>query len=43
MNSEMRPGDYDIRWDAKRFASGVYFITMRSGNFVSTQKVMLVK
>ena len=38
-----QPGYYTSNWNASAYASGIYFITMRSDSFVSTQKVMLVK
>ena len=42
-SSNIGSGYHDVSWDASSFASGIYFITMRSDSFVSTQKVMLVK
>ena len=35
--------DYTIIWDASMQPSGVYFIKMISGEFMSTQKVILLK
>ena len=36
-------GDHSMRWDASDFSSGFYFITMKSNEFHSTQKVTLIK
>ena len=32
-----------VTWNADSHSSGVYFITMSSGQFIQTQKVVLVK
>ena len=37
------PGNYSIVWDANSYASGVYFIQMKSTDFFKTQKIMLMK
>lgn len=36
-------GRYEIRFDASRFASGVYLYNIQAGNFFETKKMMLVK
>ena len=36
-------GSYEITWDASMFSSGVYLLQMTCENFVSTQKLMLIK
>ena len=37
------PGYHSITWDAFEYSSGVYFVTMVAGEYVNTQKLMLVK
>ena len=37
------PGSYVLQWDASNYASGVYFVKMHAGNYISTEKLMLVK
>lgn len=37
------PGTYEITWHAENFSSGIYFFTMRAGNFSDTKKMILVK
>jgi len=36
-------GYHSVVWDANSYASGVYFVKMVAGEFVNTQKLMLVK
>jgi len=39
----MDAGYHSIVWDANSYASGLYFVKMVAGEFVNTQKLMLVK
>ncbi len=43
VNNNVPAGTYKITWDASRFASGVYFYRMDAGEFVKTQKMILLK
>lgn len=43
VNEEMIAGTYSVKWNASKFASGVYFYTIRAGNYTTTKKMMLVK
>ena len=43
VDKEYKPGYYKIHWNASKFSSGVYFYRIRSDNFVSTKKMMLLK
>ena len=36
-------GSYDIIWDASGLSTGMYILQMVSEEFVSTQKLMLIK
>ena len=38
----MEAGYHSIVWDAKSTGSGIYFVKMVAGDFVNTQKLMLV-
>lgn len=48
VNKFANPGKYTITWDGnsdsgKKVGSGVYFYRMRSGNYTSTKKMILLK
>ena len=43
VNEEKSIGKYEIEFDASRFSSGVYFYQLRSGEFISTKKMILLK
>jgi hypothetical protein len=36
-------GKKSVKWNATRFASGIYFCQLRAGNFIDTKKLLLVK
>ena len=36
-------GTYSVEFNASRFASGVYFYQIHSGNFIETKKMVLMK
>jgi hypothetical protein len=43
IDGNMDAGYHSVVWDANSYASGVYFVKMVAGEFVSTQKLMLIK
>lgn len=43
VNESYPAGKFEKQWNAKRFASGIYFVQMRAGNFIKTTKVTLLK
>jgi hypothetical protein len=43
IDANMDAGYHSIVWDANANASGVYFVKMMAGEYVSTQKLMLIK
>ena len=43
VNTEQRPGNYEVKWNAADYASGIYFYTLTAGDFVSTKKLLLIK
>lgn len=43
VNSEMKAGVYQADFNASALASGIYFYTLSSGNFIQTNKMVLVK
>ncbi len=43
VNETQSPGEYSVKFDGSRFASGVYFYRMSAGNYTSIKKAALVK
>ena len=43
IDANMEAGYHSIVWDANSYASGVYFVKMMAGEYVNTQKLMLIK
>jgi Secretion system C-terminal sorting domain len=43
VNSVEKPGLHEVRLDARKLASGIYFYTLRVGSFVQTNKLLLLK
>ena len=42
--NEVKPaGDYNIRFDASRLASGVYIYQIKAGSFIKSHKMILLK
>ncbi|OQY72978.1 MAG: hypothetical protein B6D44_08675 [Ignavibacteriales bacterium UTCHB2] len=42
--NEYKPaGSYEVEWDASKYSSGVYFYQLRTGNFVETKKMILMR
>ncbi|MFA6469422.1 MAG: T9SS type A sorting domain-containing protein [Bacteroidota bacterium] len=43
VNKEQKPGNYEVKFDAGRFASGIYIYRINAGSFNETKKMMLIK
>ena len=43
VNEMKQAGTHSVKWDASRFASGVYFCTIASGSYRETKKMILMK
>ncbi len=43
IQSELKPGSYNVSWDAAGRPSGIYFCKMTGSGFTDTKKMMLVK
>jgi 5-hydroxyisourate hydrolase-like protein (transthyretin family) len=43
VNTEQQAGYHQVIWDGNHHASGLYFVKMTAGDYISTQKLMLVK
>ncbi len=43
LNREQTAGTHEVSFDASKLSSGVYFYSLKAGNFTSTKKMMLLK
>jgi hypothetical protein len=43
VNQQLKPGIFEIRWDASGSPNGVYYCCMQAGNFSNTKKMILLK
>ena len=43
VNGTIEAGYHTVKWNADHHASGVYFVKMVAGEYVNTQKLMLLK
>ena len=43
VNGNMNAGYHSVVWNADEFGSGIYFVLMIAGDYIHTQKIMLVK
>jgi len=43
VNKELNIGVYEVNFNASGFASGIYFYSLKTGDFVSTKKLILIK
>jgi hypothetical protein len=43
VDSDLKPGIYEVDFDRSNFPSGIYYYKLRSGNFSETRKMVLLK
>jgi hypothetical protein len=43
VNDQKSPGNYEVKFDASKLASGVYFYQLKSGDLILTKKLILMK
>jgi hypothetical protein len=43
VNADQEIGSYEVSFDASSLSSGLYFYTLKAGDFTSTKKMMLLK
>jgi len=43
VQQNLKPGNYDVSFDASGYSSGVYFYTLTSGTYSETKKMLFIK
>ena len=43
INEEQSAGIYEVKFDASKLTSGIYFYRIEAGNFIETKKMILIK
>ena len=43
ISGDLEAGYHSVIWNANQYSSGMYFVKMVAGEYVKTQKLMLVK
>ena len=43
VNEEKSAGNYEVNLNASELSTGVYFYTIKAGNFSDTKKMILIK
>lgn len=43
VNSELKTGNYEVKFDGSKLSSGIYFYRISTDNFVATKKMMMIK
>jgi photosystem II stability/assembly factor-like uncharacterized protein len=43
LNSDLRPGTYQLNWNGSKLASGLYFFKLITGDYTMTKKMLLIK
>ena len=43
VNDVFAAGEYSLSWDARDYASGLYMLQMRAGEFIQSKKIILLK
>jgi hypothetical protein len=43
VNEPQQSGTYEVEFNADKLSSGVYYYRLRSGSFVETKKMILMK
>jgi len=43
VNEIKEAGTYNVQFDGTKLSSGIYFYTLKAGNFATTKKLLLMK
>lgn len=43
INDQLKPGNYEVEWNAANYPSGIYFYKINTNNFSDTKRMILLK
>jgi hypothetical protein len=43
VDNKQSPGNHEVIFEASNYSTGIYFYSLRAGEFVETKKMLLVK
>ncbi|NOS84074.1 MAG: T9SS type A sorting domain-containing protein [Ignavibacteria bacterium] len=43
VSGSYNPGTYEVKWDASKYSSGVYFYTIVTNEFTATKRMLMIK
>lgn len=43
VNTQQKPGYYEVTWNAENISSGIYFYKLEAGTFTDTKKMILIR
>ncbi len=43
VNEKLDSGKYEVNWDGTRYSSGIYFYSIKAGNWMQTRKMLMIK
>jgi hypothetical protein len=43
VNEQLKPGEYEISWNAGKFSSGIYFYKLAAGDYSEAKRMVLIK
>jgi hypothetical protein len=43
VNEQLKPGNYEVEWDASAYSSGLYLYRLESEDYTETKKMLLLK
>jgi len=43
VDQELKPGSYEVQWDASNYTSGVYYYKLTGNDYTNTKKLVLIK
>lgn len=43
VNNKLNAGEYEVKWNASKYSSGIYLYRLQTGEFVQTKKLILLR